>query len=78
MLPTKCINALLSIKANLEASTSTAEEGTSTTSQSVTVTLSDPPKMKKEPVSRVHMRHARSGGAFQTMCRRKDWASPVY
>ena len=76
-LPPKAIFALNSIKSSLIhqlASTSTQIEAP----QSVIITLSEPPKRQKEVKSTVRMRHAKSGGAFQTMCRRKDWASPVF
>ena len=76
-LPPKAIFALNSIKSSLIqqlASTSTQKE----VPQTVIVTVLEPPKRQKEVKSTVRMRHAKSGGAFQEMCRRKDWASPVF
>lgn len=67
-LPPKAINLLLAFKADLVKKPEP---------ESVTVTVKASPKAQKE--SRVRIRHARSSGAaFQRMCRRKDWASPVY
>jgi hypothetical protein len=33
--------------------------------QSVIITLSDPPKMRKAPISKVGMRHAKAPNAYQ-------------
>ena len=67
-MPPKAIQALLLIKSELLSRKQ---------QESVTVTPEPPRKAQKE--SKVRMRHARSsGGAFQRMCRRKDWAAPVY
>lgn len=83
-MPPKAIFVLLSIKSSLINKSVTLYTQTPSTStdisepQSVTITLLDTPKMRKEHKSTVRMRHAKGGGAFQRSCRRKDWSSPVY
>jgi hypothetical protein len=86
MLPAKAINALILIKSHLLSNMTDSKgeqkamelstDGSFLGPKTVTITLSDPPKQGTS--TRVKMRHARSGGAFQRMCQRKDWASPVY
>ena len=87
-LPPKAIFALNSIKSILisKIDTNTPQSGES---QNVIITvcknyttdsngLNSGERRAKPVKSTVRMRHAKSGGAFQTMCRRKDWASPVF
>jgi hypothetical protein len=63
-LPPKALQALVSIRAELLSKDPV---------ESVIIT---PKPVVKEP--KRFMRHAKRGGAFQTMCRNRDWASPIY
>lgn len=47
-------------------------------SKTVTITVSSPLNHSTSTTSTVRMRHAKGSTAFQRMCRRHDWASPVY
>lgn len=76
-MPPKAIFVLLSLKSQLinkKGSTSTEKLDP----QSVTRYTLDPINSRNWPKSTVRMRHAKSGGAFQRSCQRKDFSSPVY
>lgn len=84
MLPPKAVNALLLIKSHLLSNMTKMESAPSVTITYVKFDTIDSKGLNigerraKELKSTVRMRHAKSGGAFQRMCRRHDWASPVY
>jgi hypothetical protein len=76
MLPPKALQALVDIKATLLSNIAKNDPP-----ESVIITVS-PRRNEGTSTSTstsTRMRHARSSnGSFQRMCRRKDWASPVY
>jgi hypothetical protein len=75
-LPPRAIQALILIKSNLLSTLDQNKDPKSVIykSQNVMITLSDPPKMRKAPISKVGMRHAKAPNAYQRWKQhRENW-----
>jgi hypothetical protein len=87
-LSPKALQTLESIKANIvsgltinrgeQKAMELSTDAPKMASKNVTITVFSPLNRGTSTPSKVRMRHAKGSTAFQRMCRRHDWASPVY
>lgn len=78
-LPPKALNVLASIKERIIVATTPEPNEPSSKGDGTQQGAAVMENSAEVRVPSRFMRHAREhGGAFQRMCRRKDWASPVY